>query len=63
MLPPLETIPKEDALNKLQQATLRANRHYSKRRRSFALLAEIDPGTVAIACPHADQLLQYLRTL
>ena len=62
-LPPLETILKGDALNTLQQATLRCGRHYSKGRRSYGLLAEIDPETVATACPHADQLLQYLRTL
>ena len=62
-LPPLETILKGDALNTLQQATLRCGRHYSKGRRSYGLLAEIDPATVAAACPHADQLLQYLRTL
>ena len=62
-LPALETILKEAALNTLQQATLRCGRHYSKGRRSYGLLAEIDPQTVAAACPHADQLLTYLRTL
>ena len=60
---PLETILKEDALDMLRQATLRCRRHYSKGRRSYGILAEIDPQTVAAACPHADQLLQYLRTL
>lgn len=60
---PLEAILKEDALDMLRQATLRSRRHYSKGRRSYGILAEIDPQTVAAACPHADQLLQYLRTL
>ncbi len=62
-LPPLETILNADALSTLRQATLRCRRHYSKGRRSYGILAEIDPQQVAAACPHADQLLQYLRTL
>ena len=62
-LPPLETILKEDALDKLRQATLRCRQHYSKGRRSYGILAEIDPETVAAACPHARQLLDYLRGL
>ena len=62
-LSPLETILKEDSLDMLRQATLRCRRHYSKGRRSYGILAEIDPKIVAAACPHADQLLQYLRTL
>ena len=62
-LPPLETIPKADALDKLRQATLRCSHHYSKRRRSYGILAEIDPEQVAAACPHANQLITYLRTL
>lgn len=60
---PLEAILKEDALDMLRRATLRCRRHYSKGRRSYGILAEIDPQTVAAACPHADQLLRYLRTL
>ncbi len=47
----------------LRQATFRCRRHYSKGRRSYGILAEIDPQTVAAACPHAGELLQYLRTL
>ena len=62
-LPPLETILKGDALETLQKATLRCRRHYSKGRRSYGLLAEIDPETVAVACPHAQELLNYLRGL
>ena len=63
-LPALETILKKDALEKLRQATLRCSPRYSKRKGiSYRLLAQVDPQTVAAACPHADQLLQYLRTL
>lgn len=63
-LPPLECIPKDDALKILQQATQPCNRHYTKRkRRSSDLLARIDPDTVATACPHAKDLLDYLRSL
>ena len=62
-LPPLETMPKEDALITLQKATLMCSRHYKKGRRSYRLLAEIEPQLVAAACPHADQLLTYLHTL
>lgn len=62
-LPVLETILKEDALKTLQQATLRCSRHYSKSRRAYGLLAEIDPQRVANACPHAKDLLDYLRSL
>ena len=61
--PPLETILKEDALDMLRQATLRCRRHYSKGRRSYGILAEIDPEQVAAACPHARELLDYLHGL
>ncbi len=60
---PLETILKEDALDMLRQATLRCRRHYSKGRRSYGILAEIDPEQVAAACPHARELLDYLNGL
>lgn len=60
---PLEAIPKEDALDMLRQATLRCRRHYSKGRRSYGILAEIDPALVAAACPHASELLDYLHGL
>ena len=62
-LPALETIPKDDALQKLRQSTGRCRPRYRKGRVSYDLLAEIDPQRVAAACPHAKQLLDYLRSL
>ena len=64
-LPTLETIPKEGALDILQQATLRCRPRYSKRKGiSYRLLAQVDPQTVAAACPHAHRLLRLpARTL
>ena len=59
----LEEIPLDTVLNTLERATINCQKPYSKGRVSFELLGQIDPQTVAAACPHADQLLQYLRTL
>ena len=59
----LEEIPLDTVLNTLERATINCQKSYSKGRVSFELLGQIDPQTVAAACPHADQLLQYLRTL
>ena len=61
--PNLEEIHKDTVLNALEQATSNCQKPYSKGRVSFELLGEINPQTVAAACPHADQLLRYLRTL
>jgi len=62
-LPSLEDILKEDALNKLRQATSRCKPRYRKGKVSYDLLAKINPDTVAVACPHAKDLLNYLRSL
>ena len=62
-LPALETIPKDDALQKLRQSTGRCRPRYRKGRVSYDLLAEINPARVAAACPHAQELLDYLRGL
>lgn len=62
-LAPLEAVAKEDALTTLRQATHRCSRHYRKGKRASDILGELDPQTVAAACHHADELLQYLRTL
>ena len=62
-LPALETILKEDALEKLRQASMQCKPRYKKSKVSYDLLAQINPDTVAAACPHADQLLNYLRGL
>ena len=58
--PNLEEIAKERVYDTLDRAT---NGRYEKGDTSFKLLARLDPNTVAAACPHADQLLTYLRTL
>lgn len=62
-LTPLEDIPKETALDTLRQATNRCRPRYKKGKVSYDLLANIDPGRVAAACPHAKALLDYLRGL
>lgn len=59
----LEDVPRDTVLNTLEQATSNCQKQYGKGRVSFQLLVEISPETVTAACPHADQLLQYLRTL
>ena len=61
--PALETILKEDALEKLRQSSFKCKPRYRKSKVSYDLLAQINPDTVADACPHANQLLTYLRTL
>ncbi len=61
--PNLEEVHRDTVYNALEQATSNCQKQYRKGRVSFQLLGEIDPQTVAAACPHADQLLQYLRTL
>lgn len=62
-LPALETVPKDDALEKLRQATYRCKPRYRKGRISYDLLGAIDPHRVAAVCPHAQELLDYLRSL
>ena len=61
--PDLEAVPKDTVLNAMEMSTANCQRPYSKGRVSFQLLGEISPGLVAAACPHADQLLTYLRAL
>ncbi|MDE2786489.1 MAG: DUF4276 family protein [Chloroflexota bacterium] len=61
--PNLEDVPSDTVMNVLAQSTRTCQKPYRKGRVSFELLSELDPQTVAAACPHADQLLTYLRTL
>ena len=64
--PNLEALTKDTVYATLEQATRDCQNPYQsdrKARVSFKLLGELNPQTVAAACPHADQLLQYLRTL
>lgn len=59
----LEDVHKDTVLNAMYQATRDCQKPYRKGRVSFELLGQIDPEQVAAACPHANQLLTYLRTL
>lgn len=61
--PVLENISRNDILNALEQATRTCQKPYRKGRVSFDLLGQIDPQRVAAACPHAKELLDYLRGL
>ena len=61
--PDLETVPKETVISALVSATVNCQKPYSKGRVSFELLGRVDPLHVSAACPHARQLLQYLRDL
>ena len=61
--PNLEAVHRETVYNALEQATANCQKQYRKGRVSFQLLGEINPEHIAAACPHADQLLTYLRTL
>lgn len=61
--PALESILKGDALDKLRQSSRGCRPRYRKGKVSYDLLAQISPDTVSAACPHAEQLLNYLRTL
>ena len=61
--PNLEEVHRDTVYDALEQATSNCQKQYRKGRVSFQLLAELNPQTVAAACPHADQLLQYLHTL
>lgn len=56
----LETVPKDTVLDVLRQVT---GGRYRKGKISFQLLGRIAPDQVAAACPHAQQLLDYLRAL
>ena len=60
--PRLEDVPKASVLAALKDATFRCSPPFTKGKVSFQLLAEINPGLVETACPHAKCLLQRLRT-
>lgn len=59
----LEEVPKDTVINALERATSNCRKPYSKGKVSFELLGQIDPEQVAVACPHARELLDYLRGL
>ena len=58
--PSLEAVPRDTVISVLEQAT---GARYRKGKVSFQLLERISPDRVAAACPHAKQLLDYLRGL
>lgn len=59
----LEAVSKDTVIDALAQATRGCQKPYRKGRISFQLLGEIDPAAVARACPHAKELLDFLRSL
>ena len=61
--PQLEAVPKAAALSALDRATAQCSKRYGKGRVSFELLAKIDAGRVAAACPHAKNLIDRLKSL
>ena len=61
--PDLESIPKDDALRSLENATADCRRPYAKGTVSFDILARINANLVAAKCPYAKSLLDYLRSL
>ena len=61
--PQLEAVPKATILTALEQATKQCPKRYEKGKASFELLAKIDPGRVAQACPHAKDLIDRLDML
>lgn len=60
--PVLEQVPKKAVLEALRLATAGCVRQYSKGKTSFALIAKLDPGKVAMSCPGAQALLQRLSS-
>lgn len=61
--PALEHVSKPDVMNALEQATAGCDKRYSKGKVAFELLARVNPALVEAACPHAQSLLDRLRTL
>ena len=61
--PDVENVPKGDIETGLKTATRHCGkeRRYHKGRHSFAILAELDPGKVTAASPHAKRLVDTIR--
>ena len=59
----VENVPKDDIEAGLKMATRRCGKKltYHKGRHSFAILAELDPGKVTAASPHAKRLVDAIR--
>ena len=60
--PDCERVPKTDVLSALAGATAGCKKRYAKGKISFDLLGELNPNVVGAACPHAQALLDYLRS-
>jgi len=61
--PALEAVPKQTVYEVLEKATAECKHAYRKGDVSFDVLASMDPVKVEAACPHANELLQRLRSL
>ena len=59
--PQLEEVPKETVFDTLEKATAGCSKPYSKGKVATNLMAQIDPGLIEDACPHAKSLLARLR--
>ena len=59
----LEDIAKETALQSLERATADCNKRYAKGTVSFEVLGRINPDAVSERCPHANAMLDCLRSL
>ena len=58
----VETVPKQDVLEKLKQATLRTKKgEYSKGSHSFRILAKINPDKVTRASQYANRFIAQLE--
>lgn len=61
--PALEAIPKQTVFDVLKKATAECKKAYQKGDVSFEILGGLDPARVEAACPHAQTLLERLRSL
>ena len=57
----LESVPKDNVLRALVNASSGCGKQYAKGAVSFELLARVDPNRVAAACAHAKALLLRLK--
>ena len=59
--PQLEEVPRETVFDVLEKATAGCSKPYAKGKVASELMAQIDPGLIEDACPHAKSLLARLR--
>jgi hypothetical protein len=56
-------VPKQTVYDALAKATAECKQVYRKGDVSFDLLASLTPATIEAVCPHANVLLERLRSL